>query len=96
MKIFFATAPALHLLLHLCKIKAISLVSLLTSISTVLEIVLHLGVLQYLNKQTAALREVNDSRLKIYEQVSKRVIQGMRRIRKISDHLIPPAGDQHQ
>ena len=26
-------------------------------------------VLQYLNKQTTALREVNDSRLRIYEQV---------------------------
>ena len=69
---------------------------MLTSISTVLETNPHLGVLQYLNKQTTALREVNDSRLKIYEQVSRRVIQGMRRIRKISDHLIPPAGDQHQ
>ena len=26
-------------------------------------------VVQYLNKQTTALREVNDSRLRIYEQV---------------------------
>ena len=26
---------------------------------------------QYLNKQTTALREVNDSRLRIYEQVPK-------------------------
>jgi hypothetical protein len=48
-------------------------------------------VLQYLNKQTTALREVNDSRLKIYEQVRERVKQGMRRIKEISDHLLPPA-----
>ena len=27
--------------------------------------------MQYLNKQTTALREVNDSRLRIYEQVPK-------------------------
>ena len=29
----------------------------------------HIFVVQYLNKQTTALREVNDSRLRIYEQV---------------------------
>ena len=42
---------------------------LLPAFSLVLETNPHLGVLQYLNKQTTALKEVNDSRLKIYEQV---------------------------
>jgi hypothetical protein len=55
-------------------------VSLLTSISTVLETSTHLVVLQYLNKQMTAMREVNNSRLKIYEQVRERVKQGMRMV----------------
>ena len=50
--------------------------------------------MQYLNKQTTALREVNDSRLRIYEQVPKS--KKYETIFFFLNYLLPcAAGDLH-